>query len=64
MASNKDKAFALFYAVAVATVTVTATATAIIVVIATNQAGIESIANLGLLRLQLKEKHSLFNYKC
>lgn len=41
MASNKDKAFALFYttatAVAVAVATVTATATAIIVVIATNQ---------------------------
>ena len=63
MASNKDKAFALFYTTATAAVA-TVTATAIIVVIATNQPSIESIANLGLLRLQLKEKHSLFNYKC
>jgi hypothetical protein len=60
MASNKDKAFALFYTAAATTVT------AIIVVIATkqaskqptNQAGIESIANLELLRLQLKEKQA------
>ena len=56
MASNKDKAFALFYTTATAAVA-TVTATAIIVVIATNQPSIESIANLGLLRLQLKEKH-------
>ena len=38
MASNKDKAFALFYTAAAAVATVTATATAIIVVMATNQA--------------------------
>ena len=40
MASNKDKAFALFYTTATAAVAVavaTVTATAIIVVIATNQ---------------------------